>query len=57
MAPPLKPVQVPLDGIPSIYCINCTTQPVVICKLSESALNSTVLVAYKDVKSGPSTNL
>jgi len=32
-------VQVPLDGIPSFWCVNCTTQLGVICKLAEGALN------------------
>ena len=42
--PPLKPVQVPLDGIPSLNGINHTTQLGVISKLSMSlakTLNST----------------
>jgi len=32
-------VQVPLDGIPSFWCVTCTTQLGVICKLPEGALN------------------
>ena len=48
--PPLKPVQVPLDSIPSLRCVNCTTQLVVNCKLAEGALNPTIHVTYKDVK-------
>mgnify|MGYP001857244796 CR=1 FL=1 len=46
MGPPLKPVQVPLDSVPSLKHVNCTTQPDVICKLVEDALH----VAYKNVK-------
>ncbi|KAK4811172.1 hypothetical protein QYF61_019803 [Mycteria americana] len=42
MGPLLKPVQVPLDGIPSLKRINCTTQLGVICKLAEGALSPTV---------------
>jgi len=37
--PLLKLVQVPLDGIPSFWCVNCTTQLGVICKLAEGAFN------------------
>ncbi|KAK4819146.1 hypothetical protein QYF61_025826 [Mycteria americana] len=40
--PPLKPVKVPLDGIPSLQHVNCTTQLGVIGKLAEGALNPTV---------------
>ncbi|KAK4832279.1 hypothetical protein QYF61_021678 [Mycteria americana] len=39
MGPLLKPVKVPLDGIPSLKHINCTTQIVVIFKLSGWRLN------------------
>ena len=46
----LKPVQVPLDGIPYPMCVISTTQLGVVCKLAESALDPTVCVAYKDVK-------
>jgi len=30
----LELVQVPLDGIPSFWCVNCTTHLGVICKLT-----------------------
>ncbi|KAK4823355.1 hypothetical protein QYF61_001703 [Mycteria americana] len=40
--PVLKSVQVPLDGIPSLRCVNRTTQLGVICKLAEGALDPTV---------------
>ena len=39
MRPILKHVQVTLDGIPSFYYINCTTQLVVVCKLAEETLS------------------
>ncbi|KAK4831319.1 hypothetical protein QYF61_016808 [Mycteria americana] len=45
--PPLKPVKVPLDGIPSLQCVDCTTQLGVIGKLAEGALNPTVHVTDK----------
>ena len=45
--PPLRPVQVPLDGIPS-----CTTQRGVIGKLAEGALDPTVHVADKGMTEG-----
>ena len=35
--PLLEVVQVPLDGIPSFWCANCTTQFGVICRLAEGA--------------------
>ncbi|KAK4827889.1 hypothetical protein QYF61_022312 [Mycteria americana] len=50
MRPPLKPVKVPLDGIPSIQRVNRTTQLGVVSKLAEGALNSTVHVTNKGVK-------
>jgi len=37
--PFLELVQVPLDGILSFWCVNCTTQLDVICKLAEGALD------------------
>ncbi|KAK4818202.1 hypothetical protein QYF61_008586 [Mycteria americana] len=42
--PLLQLVQVPLDGIPSFWCLNCTTQFGVVCKLAEGALCLTVNV-------------
>jgi len=39
IGPFLKLVQGPLDGIPSFWCVNCTTQLGVICKLAEGALD------------------
>ncbi|KAK4827794.1 hypothetical protein QYF61_021747 [Mycteria americana] len=48
--PSLKPVKVPLDGIPSLQSIDCTTQLGVVSKLAEGALNPTVHVTDKDVK-------
>jgi len=45
-----KPIKVPLDGIPSHWCINCTTQLAVICKLVEGALKPTVYVISADIK-------
>ncbi|KAK4821221.1 hypothetical protein QYF61_015789 [Mycteria americana] len=41
MGPLLQPVKGPLDGIPSLQCIDCTTQLGVIHKLAEGALNPT----------------
>jgi len=42
MGPPLKPVKVPLDGIPSLLSAKCTTQLGVIDTLDEGALSPTV---------------
>jgi len=44
VGPLLQPVLVPLDGFPSLQCIDCNTQIGVICKLAEGALNSIVYV-------------
>jgi len=48
--PSLKPVKVALDGIPSLQCVDCTTQLGVVGKFAEGVLNSTLHVADKDVK-------
>ncbi|PKU40461.1 hypothetical protein llap_9237 [Limosa lapponica baueri] len=48
--PPLKPVQDLLDDIPSIQCVDRTTQLGVVSKLAEGVLNSTVHVSNKDVQ-------
>ena len=48
--PPLKPVKVPLGGIPSFQCVNRITELGVIGKLGEGAFNPTVQVANKNVK-------
>ena len=50
MGPTLKPVQVPLDGIPSFQGVDGATQLDVIGKLAEGTLYSTVHVTNKDVK-------
>ena len=46
----LELVQVPLDGIPSLRCVSCTTQLGVICRLAEGALDPTVYVSDEDIK-------
>ena len=48
--PLLKPVKVPLDGIPSLQRINHTTELGVICKLADGVLSPTVYVIDEDVK-------
>ncbi|KAK4827407.1 hypothetical protein QYF61_017837 [Mycteria americana] len=48
--PLLKPVKVPLDGIPFLQCVDHTTQVGIIGKLAEGALNPTVHVTDKDIK-------
>ncbi|PKU43223.1 hypothetical protein llap_6461 [Limosa lapponica baueri] len=50
MGPLLKSVQVPLDGIPSLRHVNCTTQLGVVCKLAEGAPSPTVDVTDEDTK-------
>ncbi|KAK4817066.1 hypothetical protein QYF61_027095 [Mycteria americana] len=46
----LELVQVPLDGIPSLRRVNCTTQLGVIYKFAEGALDPTVYVIDEDIK-------
>ncbi|KAK4805791.1 hypothetical protein QYF61_000397, partial [Mycteria americana] len=46
--PPLKPVKVPLDSIPSLQRVDRTTQLDVVGKIPEGALNPTAHVADKD---------
>lgn len=46
----LKSVQVPLYGVTSLGCINCTTQLGAICRLAECALFLTVCVVKKAIK-------
>ncbi|KAK4815585.1 hypothetical protein QYF61_004800 [Mycteria americana] len=46
----LKLVQVPLSGIPSLRCVNHTTQLGVICKFAEGALDPTVYGTDEDIK-------
>jgi len=41
--PPLKPIKVPLVGIPSLQCVDCTKQLGVIGKLAEGALDLTAV--------------
>jgi len=48
--PTFKLVKVPLDGIPSICCINCTTQLGVVFKFAEGALDPIIYVIDKDIK-------
>ncbi|PKU39962.1 small glutamine-rich tetratricopeptide repeat-containing protein beta [Limosa lapponica baueri] len=50
LGPPLQPVQVPLNDIPSLWCIDNPTQLGVICKLADGALNPSVYVVDKNVK-------
>jgi len=47
---PLQPVKVPLNGIPSLQCVNHTTQLGAVGKIAEDALSPTVHVADKDIK-------
>lgn len=49
-APSLQPAQVPLDSIPFLQGVNCTTQPGTIHEVAEDALNPTAHVIGKDVK-------
>ncbi|KAK4828346.1 hypothetical protein QYF61_026007 [Mycteria americana] len=59
MGPLLKPVKVPLDGIPSLKHINCTTQLGVICKLAEGtgmkALQNPLALCNKTVRASQTT--
>ncbi|KAJ7405119.1 hypothetical protein WISP_141794 [Willisornis vidua] len=48
--PLLYLVQAPLDGIPSIWCVNYTIQLGTLRKFAEGALNPTVNVIDEDIK-------
>ncbi|PKU41222.1 hypothetical protein llap_8474 [Limosa lapponica baueri] len=48
--PLLKPLQVPLDGILSLRCVNHTTQLGVVSKRAEGALDPTVYVIDEDTE-------
>lgn len=50
VGPPLKLVQVPLDGVPSLQHVNGTTQRVVINKFAQGAFDCTVHVINEDTK-------
>lgn len=53
MDPPLKLVQAPLDGIPSSYCVNSTTQLGDVHKFCEGTISPTVYV----VEAAPRLNI
>jgi len=55
MDPLLQLVQVPLDAILS-WCVNCTTQLGVICKLAEGALDLAMSLMKMLNSTGPSTD-
>jgi len=42
--------QVPLDGIQSFWCVSCSTQLGVVCKLAEGALDLAIQVIDENVK-------
>jgi len=48
--PLLKLVQVPLDGILSLWHVDCTAQLGVTCKLAEGALDTAAYVTDEDMK-------
>ncbi|KAK4828015.1 LOW QUALITY PROTEIN: hypothetical protein QYF61_022792 [Mycteria americana] len=48
--PLLQLVQVPLDDIPSFWCVKCTTQLGVICRLAEGALHLAVNVIDENIE-------
>jgi len=54
--PLLKLVQVPLDGISSLRCVNWTTQLGVICKLTEGALDPAMSFMKILNSTGPNTH-
>jgi len=54
MGPPLKPVQVPLNGIPSLQRVSHFAQLAVVSKFAEGTLNPTVHFALKDIKQSQS---
>ncbi|RMB92477.1 hypothetical protein DUI87_31119 [Hirundo rustica rustica] len=50
MGPLLHLVQVPLDSITSLRCVNSITQLGIICKFSETALNPFICVINEAIK-------
>ena len=50
VCPLFEHVQIPLDGIPLLYCVSCTTQISVICKPVEVTLSAAVCVVDKDAE-------
>ena len=50
MGPLLQPVQVPLDGFPSLQCIDCTAQLGVIHKLAKGTVDAIISVIDEDVE-------
>ncbi|KAK4818289.1 hypothetical protein QYF61_010431 [Mycteria americana] len=50
LGPSIQPVQVPLQGLPTLQQTNTPAQLGVICKLTEGALNPFVQVIDKDIK-------
>jgi len=56
MCPIFEHARIPLDGVSLLYCVNCTTQLGVVCKLTKGALNPTVKATDKDVEAPQSQN-
>ncbi|KAK4825891.1 hypothetical protein QYF61_003247 [Mycteria americana] len=50
LGPSIQPVQVPLQSLPPLKQINTPTQPGVICKLTEGALDPLIQAIDKDIK-------
>jgi len=50
LIPLIQPVQIPLQSLPTLKQIDTPTQLVVICKLTEGALNPLIQVTDKDLK-------
>lgn len=50
MGPTLQFVKVPLDGIPSQQCINCTIQFGFIHKFADSTLSPTIYLINEDMR-------
>jgi len=54
--PLLELVQVPVDGILSLRCVDCSTQLGIICKLAEGALNPAMSLMNILNTTGPNTD-
>ena len=54
--PPLEPLKVPLDGIPSLKHINCTIQLGVICKLRVHLIPLSMLLTKMSSSAIPTTD-
>jgi len=56
LGPSMKPVQIPLQRLPTLQQIDTATQFGVICKLPEGTLSLLIQIIDKDVQQDPTQN-